>query len=377
MQSLTTLAAFLLTLGVLVSFHEYGHFLAARLCGVKVLRFSIGFGKPLYTYRAPNGTEWVLAGIPLGGYVKLLDGRDSSEKMNPEDCQHTFEIKPLWQRSFIVAAGPLANFVLAILLFAALYSYGVPQLEARIQAPPELSIVAKSGLVAGDRIVGWKSVAGSLNDPVGLDGFDEVLSWNSLRWRLLDALTAEQGFILQLQGPEGGQFIRSFPSNTLPKMQANSDPMQALGILPLAKIAPDIFELKLGPLDAVGYAADRVYFITKVSLRMMLGLFTGKTALNQLGGPLSIADVAGKTIQVGWQPYIGFLALMSISIGLLNLLPFPMLDGGQLLYDAWELVAGKRIAISMQEKLQKLGFLLLVAFSLLALFNDLKRYLIP
>ena len=377
MQSLTTLAAFLLTLGVLVSFHEYGHFLAARLCGVKVLRFSIGFGKPLYTYRAPNGTEWVLAGIPLGGYVKLLDGRDSSEKMNPEDCQHTFEIKPLWQRSFIVAAGPLANFVLAILLFAALYSYGVPQLEARIQAPPELSIVAKSGLVAGDRIVGWKSVAGSLNDPVGLDGFDEVLSWNSLRWRLLDALTAEQGFILQLQGPEGGQFIRSFPSNTLPKMQANSDPMQALGILPLAKIAPDIFELKLGPLDAVGYAADRVYFITKVSLRMMLGLFTGKTALNQLGGPLSIADVAGKTIQVGWQPYIGFLALMSISIGLLNLLPFPMLDGGQLLYDAWELVAGKRIAIFMQEKLQKLGFLLLVAFSLLALFNDLKRYLIP
>ena len=377
MQSLTTLAAFLLTLGVLVSFHEYGHFLAARLCGVKVLRFSIGFGKPLYTYRAPNGTEWVLAGIPLGGYVKLLDGRDSSEKMNPEDCQHTFEIKPLWQRSFIVAAGPLANFVLAILLFAALYSYGVPQLEARIQAPPELSIAAKSGLVAGDRIVGWKSVAGSLNDPVGLDGFDEVLSWNSLRWRLLDALTAEQGFILQLQGPEGGQFIRSFPSNTLPKMQANSDPMQALGILPLAKIAPDIFELKLGPLDAVGYAADRVYFITKVSLRMMLGLFTGKTALNQLGGPLSIADVAGKTIQVGWQPYIGFLALMSISIGLLNLLPFPMLDGGQLLYDAWELVAGKRIAISMQEKLQKLGFLLLVAFSLLALFNDLKRYLIP
>ncbi len=377
MQSLTTLAAFLLTLGVLVSFHEYGHFLAARLCGVKVLRFSIGFGKPLYTYRAPNGTEWVLAGIPLGGYVKLLDGRDSSEKMNPEDCQHTFEIKPLWQRSFIVAAGPLANFVLAILLFAALYSYGVPQLEARIQAPPELSIAAKSGLVAGDRIVGWKSPAGSQNDPVDLDGFDEVLSWNSLRWRLLDALTAEQGFILQLQGPEGGQFIRSFPSNTLPKMQANSDPMQALGILPLAKIAPDIFELKLGPLDAVGYAADRVYFITKVSLRMMLGLFTGKTALNQLGGPLSIADVAGKTIQVGWQPYIGFLALMSISIGLLNLLPFPMLDGGQLLYDAWELVAGKRIAIFMQEKLQKLGFLLLVAFSLLALFNDLKRYLIP
>jgi regulator of sigma E protease len=377
LQSLTTLAAFLLTLGILVSFHEYGHFLAARFCGVKVLRFSIGFGKPLFTYRAQSGTEWVVAGIPLGGYVKLLDGRDSSQKMNAEDRQNAFEVKPLWQRSFIVAAGPLANFVLAILLLATLYSCGVPQLAARIQAPPAQSLAAKSGLLAGDQIVGWKSAAGSLNESGDLDGFDEILSWNSLRWRLMDALTAERGFILQLQSPEGGQFTKLFPGDILPKMEANSDPMLALGILPLVSATPDMFELKLDPLDAVGYAMDRVYLITKVSLRMMLGLFTGKTALNQLGGPLSIADMAGKTAQVGWQPYIGFLALMSISIGLLNLLPFPMLDGGQLLYDAWELVAGKRISISMQEKLQKLGFLLLVAFSLLALFNDLKRYLIP
>lgn len=377
MQSLTTIAAFLLTLGVLVSFHEYGHFLAARFCGVKVLRFSIGFGKPLFTYRAQSGTEWVVAGIPLGGYVKLLDGRDSSQKMSGEDRHNAFEVKPLWQRSFIVVAGPLANFVLAILLLASLYSYGVPQLAARIKAPPVQSLAAKSGLLAGDQIVGWKSAPGGLNESIDLDGFDEVLSWNSLRWRLLDALTAERGFILQLQSPEGGQFTKLFPGDTLPKMEANSDPMLSLGILPLVSATPDMFELKLDPLDAVGYAADRVYLITKVSLRMMLGLFTGKTALNQLGGPLSIADMAGKTAQVGWQPYIGFLALMSISIGLLNLLPFPMLDGGQLLYDAWEWVAGKRISISMQEKLQKLGFLLLVAFSLLALFNDLKRYLIP
>ena len=377
MQSLTTLAAFLLTLGILVSFHEYGHFLAARFCGVKVLRFSVGFGKPLFTHRARNGTEWVLAGIPLGGYVKLLDGRDPSQIVDPADCLSTFAVKPLWQRSLIVAAGPIANFVLAIVLFAMLYFHGVPQLAARIQAPPEQSIAAKLGLTSGDRVIGWKSISSDAIESSNLEGFDEVLSWNGLRWKLLDALTADRGFILALQDPNGGQFVKSFPRDVLPKMQANSDPLLDLGILPLVSPKPDIFELKLGLIDAGTYAIDRVYLITKVSFRMMLGLFTGSTSLNQLGGPLSIADMAGKTAQVGWQPFIAFLGLMSISIGLLNLLPFPMLDGGQLLYDAWELVAGKRISISMQEKLQKVGFSLLIAFSLLAFFNDLKRYLIP
>jgi len=130
-------------------------------------------------------------------------------------------------------------------------------------------------------------------------------------------------------------------------------------------------------LDALAYAADRVWLITKVSTRLMLGLFTGNTSIKQLGGPLSIADMAGKSAQFGWQPFLAFLSLLSISIGLLNLVPLPMLDGGQLLYDAWELVAGKRISVSMQEQLQKVGFFLLISLSLLALFNDLQRYLSP
>ncbi len=136
-------------------------------------------------------------------------------------------------------------------------------------------------------------------------------------------------------------------------------------------------ELKLGPLQAVSFATERVWLISKVSARLMAGIFTGETSVKQLGGPLSIADMAGKTAQVGWQPFLAFLALMSISIGLLNLAPFPMLDGGQLLYDAWELVAGKRISLSAQEYLQKVGFLLLISVSLLALFNDLQRYFSP
>lgn len=377
MEALITLAAFLVTLGVLVSFHEYGHFLAARLCGVKVLRFALGFGKPLFTFRASNGTEWVLASIPLGGYVKLLDGRDGQQKISAEDRSESFDVKPLWQRSTIVAAGPFANFLLAVILFSVIYVSGVPQLPARLQAPPEQSIAAKLGMASGDQIIGWQSLSSDYSGAPILEKFDSVPSWNALRWLLLDALTGEQGFALEIQDISGARHIKSFQQGDLPPISPESDPFQALGLFPQVTPPSEWKELKLGPIDALGFAAQRVYLITKVSTRLMMGLFTGKTTLKQLGGPLSIADMAGKSAQVGWQPFVAFLALMSISIGLLNLVPLPMLDGGQLLYDAWELVAGKRISLSLQETLQKVGFLLLIAISLLALFNDLQRYLSP
>ena len=375
MQALMTLAAFLVTLGVLVSFHEYGHFSVARLCGVKVLRFALGFGKPLYTYRAKNGTEWVIASIPLGGYVKLLDARDGQQVINVADRGASFDVKPLWQRSLIVAAGPLANFLLAIVLFSVIYVSGVPQLPARLQAPPESSVAANLGLAADDQVLGWKLLSGDTVNPPNAEEFDPIVSWNALRWHLLDALASERGFALELTDPSGARFIKVFRGVDLPPISPDSDPMKALGILPQPLPPEQWTELKLDPIEALFFASERVYLVTKVSFRLMIGLFTGQTTLKQLGGPLSIADMAGKSAQVGWQPFVAFLALMSISIGLLNLLPLPMLDGGQLLYDAWELVAGKRISISMQEKLQKAGFLLLISISLLALFNDLQRYL--
>lgn len=377
MQALITLAAFLLTLGVLVSFHEFGHFLAARCCGVRVLRFAIGFGKPIYTYHAKNKTEWVLASIPLGGYVKLLDGRDSQQVISPADECQAFDKKPLWQRSLVVAAGPFANFFLAIILFACIYLAGAPQLPAVLQTPPESSVAAKLGVAEGDRVIGWQDL-GSQADSVPLFGeFEPVPSWNALRWNLMDAITGEDGFAIELQTPSGARHVKAFNAADLPKISPEKDPMMALGLLPAPSPLEKWQELRLGPLDAVIFASQRVWVITKVSARLMAGLFTGSTSLKQLGGPLSIADMAGKTAQVGWQPFLAFLALMSISIGLLNLLPFPMLDGGQLLYDAWELVAGKRISISRQEQFQKLGFILLISMSLLALFNDLQRYISP
>ena len=376
MQVLITLAAFLLTLGVLVSFHEFGHFLAARCCGVRVLRFAVGFGKPLFTYVATNKTEWVLASIPLGGYVKLLDGRDRQQSISSAEASEAFDRKPLWQRSVIVAAGPFANFVLAIILFALIYISGAPQLPAILRAPSEHSVAAKLGVVEGDRVIGWQSLSSSNAMPLSGE-FEPVPSWNALRWILLDAVTEGQGFALEVQTPTGGIAIKRFLEADLPQLSPEKDPMLALGIRPMPTPFAEWTELKLGPVDALGFAAQRVWLITKVSTRLMAGIFTGYTSFKQLGGPLSIADMAGKTAQVGWQPFLAFLALMSISIGLLNLLPFPMLDGGQLLYDAWELVAGKRISISMQEQFQKVGFLLLISLSLLALFNDLQRYFSP
>jgi regulator of sigma E protease len=376
LQALITLAAFLVTLGVLVSFHEFGHFLAARLCGVRVLRFAVGFGKPIFTYYASNKTEWVIASIPLGGYVKLLDGRDSQQTIAATDELEAFDHKPLWQRSLIVAAGPFANFFLAVFLFAVIYVSGAPQLPAILKAPPENSVAAKLGFEGGDRVIGWQALANSNSAPLSGE-FEPVLSWNALRWTLLDALTGETGFSLEMQTPAGGRYIKTFLVSDLPQLSPQTDPLLALGILPKSVPLQDWDELKLGPLDAMEFAAERVWLVTKVSIRLMAGIFTGNTSLKQLGGPLSIADMAGKSAQVGWQPFFAFLALISVSIGLLNLLPFPMLDGGQLLYDAWEMVAGKRISISMQEQFQKVGFLLLISLSLLALFNDLQRYLSP
>lgn len=376
MQALITLAAFLVTLGVLVSFHEFGHFLAARLCGVRVLRFAVGFGKPLFTYVANNKTEWVLASIPLGGYVKLLDGRDRQQTITATDQLEAFDHKPLWQRSLIVAAGPFANFFLAVVLFAVIYVSGAPQLPAILKAPPENSVAAKLGVLEGDRVIGWQSLPHSNSVPISGE-FEPVPSWNALRWILLDVLTAESGFSLEMQSPSGNSYVKTFLASDMPQASPENDPMLALGLLPRSLPLTEWTDLKLGPVNALGFAAERVWLITKVSVRLMAGLFTGNTSLKQLGGPFSIADMAGKSAQVGWQPFFAFLALMSISIGLLNLLPFPMLDGGQLLYDAWELVAGKRLSISVQEQFQKVGFLLLISLSLLALFNDLQRYFSP
>jgi len=340
------------------------------LCGVKVLRFAVGFGKPLLSFQSKSQTEWVIAAIPLGGYVKLLDGRDTEQIISDEDRPCAFDTQPLWQRSFIVAAGPLANFLLAILLLAFIYINGVQQLPAQIKAPAAQTLAAQLDMEAGDEILAMKLDSDS--------EFVRIVSWNDLRWRLLDAITAEEGFSLELESEDGESHVVQFRAENLPRLTPDSDPFPRLGILPMPgkddKGESTWFELQLDPLDALIYAGERVWLITKVSTRMMTGLITGSTSLKQLSGPISIADMAGKSAQFGWQSFLSFLALLSISIGLLNLVPLPMLDGGQLLYDAWELVSGKRLSIELQEIFQKFGFILIIALTIFAVFNDLQRF---
>ena len=371
--------AFLATLGILVSFHEFGHYLAARACGVRVLRFSIGIGRPLFRFISKNQTEWMISAIPLGGYVKLLSGRDPEQVITPADQRFSFDSKPLWQRSFIVAAGPFANFFLAILLFCSIYMVGAIQLPAKLQTPPEQSIASNLGIVAGDQVIGWRMIKDDSPESiqVSMEGFEPIPSWNALRWYLLDAFSAHQGFILEIFSSSGKRYTAVFSTAQIPKLEPENDPFRLLGLRPIVPNPSEWIELRLAPLDALLFASERVWLISKVSTRLMMGLFTGSTSFRQLGGPLSIADMAGKSAQVGWQPFLGFLALLSISIGILNLVPIPMLDGGQLLYDAWELVVGRRISISIQEWLQKISFFLLISLSLLALFNDLQHYLLP
>ena len=179
---LLSLFSFLLAVGILVSFHEYGHYLAAKLCGVEVERFSIGLGKPLFSFKPQTSqTEWVISRIPLGGYVKLNEA--------------SFDDKPLWKRALVVAAGPIANFILAVIFLFILYISGVKQLPAKLVEPPAHSLAYAAGIYQGDQVVGWKEER--LND------FREIISWNQLRWRLMDAITAKNDFWLKIKTKEG------------------------------------------------------------------------------------------------------------------------------------------------------------------------------
>lgn len=352
MNALWSLLSFLLALGILVSFHELGHYAAAKFCGVKVLKFSVGFGKSIWSYqRSKDSTEWALGSLPLGGYVKMHD--------------QSFREKKLWQRSLVVASGPLANFLLAIVFFSALYMSGVPQLPAKMLEPVKESAAYQAGIYAGDTVTGWKGQED--------ESFKPIISWNQLRWRLMDAVTAKESFTLEVLDSQNKKQVIDFKREYFKELTPQTDPLSLVGLKPDVTEPIAWFKLQLNPVQAVQTASERVWDISVVSVRMLGGIFTGESSVKQLGGPLSIADMAGKSAQVGWQSYLGFLALISISLGILNLLPFPMLDGGQLLYDVWELLTGKRIPDSWQIVLQQIGVASLMLLTVLALFNDISR----
>jgi len=449
MSALYMIVGTLVALGVLVTFHEFGHFWVARRCGVKVLRFSVGFGMPLVRWRDRYGTEFVIAAIPLGGYVKMLDEREG--EVPADQLDQSFNRKTVRQRIAIVAAGPIANFLLAMLFFWVLAMLGSEQVRPVIGAVEADSIAAKAGLVAGQEIVsidgelttGWGAVnlqlvrrlgeSGTVNVVVreqdssaetprtlaldhwlkGADEPDPIKSLGIRPWRpALPPVLAEldpkgpaqaAGLktgdrLLALDGQVLGEWqqvvdlVRVRPDTRIvlkiERDGAQIDVPVTLAVRGEAKAAggylgagvksPEwppsmVREVSFGPLAAIGEGAKRTWTMSVLTLESLKKMLFGELSVKNLSGPITIAKVAGASAQSGVADFLNFLAYLSISLGVLNLLPIPVLDGGHLLFYLVEWVRGRPLSDRVQGWGIQIGISLVVGVMLLALVNDLGR----
>ncbi|GLK87943.1 sigma E protease regulator RseP [Pseudomonas turukhanskensis] len=452
MNMLYMVCGLLVALGVLVTFHEFGHFWVARRCGVKVLRFSVGFGTPLVRWHDRHGTEFVVAAIPLGGYVKMLDERETDAHIATEDLPFAFNRKPVLQRIAIVSAGPIANFLLAIFFFWVLAMMGSQQVRPVIGAVEPQSLAAQAGLAAGQEIVavdgerttGWSNIGlqlvrrlgesgqiavqviepGSTSETThtvqlqdwlkGADEPDPISSLGIRPWRpaiepiiatldpdgpgqaaglkVGDRLLTLDGVALDewqqlIDGvrPRAGQRVmlvvqRDGHPVELPITLAakGNDKAQAgyLGAGPQVGEWPAdmLREVSFGPLESVSEALKRTWTMSLLTLDSLKKMLFGELSVKNLSGPITIAKVAGASAQSGVGDFLNFLAYLSISLGVLNLLPIPVLDGGHLLFYLIEWVRGRPVSERVQGWGMQIGISLVVGVMLLALVNDLSRF---
>ncbi len=449
MSALYMIVGTLVALGVLVTFHEFGHFWVARRCGVKVLRFSVGFGMPLVRWHDRHGTEFVIAAIPLGGYVKMLDEREG--EVPAEQLDQSFNRKTVRQRIAIVAAGPIANFMLALVFFWVLAMLGSEQVRPVIGAAEAGSIAAKAGLGAGQEIVaidgeptsGWAAVnlqlvrrlgeSGSLQLLVrepgasadsprelvldswlkGADEPDPIRSLGIRPWRPAlppvlaeldpkgpaqaaglktgDRLLAVDGQALN-EWQQVVDWVRVRPATAITlqverdgaridvpvTLASRGDGKAASGYLGAGVKGIDwppemIREVSFGPLEAIGEGARRTWTMSVLTLDSLKKMLFGELSVKNLSGPITIAKVAGASAQSGVADFLNFLAYLSISLGVLNLLPIPVLDGGHLLFYLIEWVRGRPLSDRVQGWGIQIGISLVVGVMLLALVNDLGR----
>lgn len=357
------LLPFLFVLTVVVFVHELGHFLVARWCGVAVKTFSIGFGPEIAGFTDRHGTRWRLSWIPLGGYVKFIDdenaasaGQKSLEQLSPEDRKRSFQSKSLGQRAAVVAAGPIANFIFAILIFTAIFAlFGERITAAKVDIVNPGSAAERAGFLPGDRVISIDGqTIGSFSEMQRIVGTspDQPLHFVVDRGGRIVEITAT---------PERKEITDHF-GNTI-----------RLGLLGIQRSAsPDDWTLKRhDPVTAFGMAVKECYFVISRSLGYLYDVVTGREAADQLGGPIRIAQVSGQVATGGFVALLNLAAIISVSIGLLNLFPIPMLDGGHLLFYSIEAIRGRPLSESTQEIGFRIGLAFVLMLMLFATWNDL------
>lgn len=452
-----TVIAFIVALGLLIAIHEYGHYRVAVACGVKVLRFSVGFGKPILRWQRPGSpTEFVVGALPLGGYVRMLDEREAP--VDPAERHLAFNTQPLRSRAAIVAAGPAANLLLAVLIYAGLNWTGVEEPQPVLSTPVAASLAERTGLRAGD----WVLRTGEPGAQ-GVEG-EAVASFEDLRWRLTQSALDGRDLVLWVASqPDGAPQARLLPLSTLDVREADAELFRRIGITSpytaprvgqvldggaaqaaglregdlvrridgrevsdgqalrerirnavgpagqavtqrwdieragramsvevtpraeqrdgqwIARVeayvgdVPAVTTVRHGPVDGLWRGVVKTWEVSWLTLKMMGRMLIGEASLSNLSGPLTIADYAGKSASLGITAYLLFLALISVSLGVLNLLPLPVLDGGHLMYYLWEALTGRSVSEVWMERLQRGGVVVLMALMSVALFNDVAR----
>jgi len=446
-----TALAFVFVLGVLITIHEFGHYWVARRCGVKVLRFSVGFGKAIWRKRfATDGTEWVLAAFPLGGYVKMLDEREGV--VAAEERHLAFNRQPLHKRAMIVAAGPLANFALAIALFWAVFIGGTDELRPLLSTPPAATPAALAGFGHGERITRlndqplttwqdfrWAIVKQAkpgielrietvnLNDEINLrtlpidaasaalsEGGDPISALGFMLYRpkvppviekVMPGSPAEIGGfkvgdrVLQIDRKPVSEWVtlvemvRASPGRELvievdragntvelrvtPRVEEDRGRnVVRVGLQANYELAPKVetmITVRYGVVDGLFRAFDETWEKSVFTLQAFGRMITGDLSWKNLSGPVTIADYAGQSARLGWSYYLQFMALVSISLGVLNFLPVPLLDGGHLMYYAVEAITRRPLSERLQEIGQQVGLALLIGLMAFAFYNDIQR----
>lgn len=355
--------AFLFVLSVVVFFHELGHFLVARWCGVTVKAFSIGFGKEIWGFYDKHGTRWRLAWIPLGGYVKFMDDEsvastpsaEAQRNMTEEERKGAFHTKPVWQRAAVVAAGPIANFILAIVIFAAMFSiYGLTKLEPRVGKVVAGSPAEVAGFKAGDLVL---KIQGQ-----------EIDDFADLQHIVTSNPEKEMEFVVEREGKPLALVVR-------PHFQEHEDAVSGKMRRPVIGImsSPGAERLhrRVGPVEAIGLGFERTGMIISGTFSFLKQFASTGEGGDQLGGPIRIAEVSGQVAKLGFQPLLQLVAVISVSVGLINLFPIPLLDGGHLMFYAIEAVRRRPLSEKAQEIGFRIGLAVVLMLMVFATFNDL------